>query len=588
MRSRPGKQHSQPPQRPTLAGVLGSYRMALVGVGAMSAVVNLLYLNGSLFMLEVYDRVLQSQSLPTLAGLAALSLALYLFQYTLELLRARILARMGAGLDARLDRPVLAAMMDATLASNRGAAGLQPLKDLDQVRSFIGGLGPSVLMDLVWLPLYLVVCFSFHPAIGIAALIGTVVIVGLAVLSDTVARHGTLEAARLGAVRWTRAEALRRHAETSRALGMGGPLADEWAMLNARLRAVQGQFTDTGNTLGLLSRVARAILQSAVLAVGAVLVIEQQATAGIMIASSILVARALMPVEQAVGYSRAFVAARQSWRRLEGFLAASPPAVDPLELPLPSATLEVRALALVPPGGNRRVLREVSFSLKAGQGLAIVGPSASGKSSLARALAGVWPAQAGEIRLDGARPDRWNAERLGRHTGYVPQVVELLEGTIGQNIARFSPDATPEAILKAARTAGIHDLVLRLADGYETAMGEAGQHFSAGQRQRVALARALYGDPFLVVLDEPNANLDTAGERSLSEAIRAVRARGGIVIVVTHREAVHDAVDHLLVLEDGQMEVFGPREKVIEHMAHKRAGRTKHLRQVPEAGVERC
>jgi len=568
----------------------------------LSAVVNLLYLNGSLFMLEVYDRVLQSRSVPTLVGLGLLALTLYVFQYVLELLRARVLGRIGAGLDARLDRPVLAlgaqaasggaglggAGLGGAGSGGAAAAGLQPLKDLDQVRGFVGGLGPSVLMDLVWLPLYLVVCFLFHPAIGIAALIGTVMIVALAVAGDAAARTGTREAVLLGTARWTRAEALRRHAEASRALGMDSVLAEAWGALNARLRAVQGRLADTANALGLASKVARAVLQSAVLAVGALLVIEQQATAGIMIASSILVARALAPVEQAVGYSRAFVAARQSWRRLEELLAAAPPEPAPLELPLPGQTLEVRGLTLVPPGATRPVLREVSFGLKAGQGLGIVGASASGKSSLARALVGAWPAAAGEIRLDGARPDRWTAERLGRHTGYVPQSVELLDGSIGQNIARFIPGAPPEAILKAARTAGIHEMVLRLPEGYETPMGEGGTHFSAGQRQRIALARALYGDPFLMVLDEPNANLDVPGERALSEAIKAVRGRGGIVVVITHREAVLEAVDHLLVLQDGQVDVFGPKEKVLEHLAKKRAGRPAPARRLAEASEARA
>jgi ATP-binding cassette subfamily C protein len=359
------------------------------------------------------------------------------------------------------------------------------------------------------------------------------------------------------------AEAGRRNAEVLQAMGMAGRVGGVWARTNREYMASQRRATDVAGGLGALSKVLRLALQSAVLGLGGYLAIRQEATAGIIIASSILTARALAPVELAIANWKGFVAARQSWRRLTELLILLPAREEPMALAAPSAELLVEAVSLAAPGSRTLVVRDVNFALKAGNGLGIIGPSAAGKSSLARGLVGVWAPVQGTIRLDGAALDQWSCEDLGRHIGYLPQDVELFDGTVAENIARFHVQADPMAIIAAAKQAGVNDLILRLPQGYETRIGEGGMALSAGQRQRVALARALYGDPFLVVLDEPNSNLDHEGEEALTKAILGVRTRGGIVIVVSHRATALASVDLILVMKEGKSQAFGPRDEVM-------------------------
>jgi ATP-binding cassette subfamily C protein len=551
------------PGRTELGSALGALRLGFLGLAVMTATINVLYLTGSFYMLEVYDRVIPSRSVPTLVALSVLAFGLFMFQGVLDLIRGRVLVRIGASIDGALSKRVYHTLVNLPLKGRPTGDGLQPLRDLDTVRGFLASPGPTAFFDLPWIPLYLAICFVFHFWIGIAALVGALLLVALTFVTEMKTRGPALETVSLAQSRNALAEASRRNAEVLHAMGMGGRFAAIWGAANERYMASQQRTSDVAGGLGAISKVLRMALQSAVLGIGAYLVIQGQASAGVIIASSILTSRALAPVELAIAHWRGFVGARQSWRRLNELLAAFPPREEPLALPKPAATLTVEGLAGAPPGVQRFVVTDVSFGIRAGSGLGVVGPSASGKSSLVRFLVGVWTPLRGKIRLDGAALDQWHAESLGRHIGYLPQDVELFAGTVAQNIARFDPDAPSEAIIAAGKAAGVHDLILRLPHGYETDIGEGGALLSAGQRQRVALARALYGDPFLVVLDEPNSNLDGEGESALTQAIMGVRARGGIVIVVAHRPSALAGVDLIMVMADGKATALGPKEEIL-------------------------
>lgn len=545
--------------RSELAAALAACRHAFVGVALFSGVINLLYLTGSFFMLEVYDRVLPSRSVPTLVGLAILALVLYGFQGVLDIVRSRILLRIGRSVDEAMSRRVYRILVRLPLLAP-AARGVQPMQDLDQVRSFMSSVGPAALFDLPWMPLYLGICFIFHPLIGLAATVGGLLLVAVTLLTEALMRAPSRDAAALAGSRNAMAEASRRNAEAVQAMGMTGRLTTLWGDCNDRYLAAHQRASDVTATLGGLSKVLRMMLQSAVLGIGAWLVINQQATAGIIIASSILTARALAPVELAVSQWRGFVSARQSWKRLGDLLAKIPEEAPRMTLPAPSRSLTVEAVSIAPPGTTRVVAQDMTFRLQAGQGLGIVGPSASGKSSLVRAIVGVWPAARGRIQLDGAALDQWTPETLGPHVGYLPQDMELFAGSVAENIARFEAEPESGTVIAAARAAGVHELILNLPQGYETQVGESGNALSAGQRQRVGLARALYRDPFLVVLDEPNSSLDKEGDEALTRAILGVRARGGIVIVIAHRPSALAGVDTVLVMRGGRQQAFGPKD----------------------------
>jgi ATP-binding cassette subfamily C protein PrsD len=557
---------------------LKTCRSAFVAVGIASAFVNLLYLTGSFFMLEVYDRVLPSQSIPTLIGLSGLALLLFGFQGAFEIVRGRMLVRIAGALDEAMETRLYRAVVKAPLTLKAQGDGLQPVRDFDQVRSFLSSAGPAAFFDMPWLPFYVGICFLFHPVIGIVAIIGTLILVGLTLLTHSHTRGPSRLVSESGNHRNGFVQASQRNAEVIEAMGMTGRMADIWRQHNGLLRDSNRCTADVGNGYSAVSKVFRMVLQSAVLATGAVLVIEGQATAGIIIAGSILTARALAPVELAIGHWRGFAAARQSWQRLTLLIQALPQANPKLELPVPTLRLDVDALSSGPPGVQRSTLLDIAFSVPAGSALGVIGPSASGKSTLARALLGVWPVHRGAVRLDGAAIEQWDSDRLGRHIGYLPQTVELFAGTIAQNIGRFAKDAAADTIVAAARAAGVHEMVVKLEHGYDTVIDEAGNALSAGQRQRVALARALYGDPFLVVLDEPNSNLDAEGEQALSAAISGVRKRRGIVVVIAHRPSALASADLVLVLNAGRMQAFGPKEQVLARMLQQDGPR-------PKAGV---
>ncbi|RUV76949.1 MAG: type I secretion system permease/ATPase [Mesorhizobium sp.] len=556
--------HPHPSEpRTTLAAVLASFRRALAGIALMSGVVNILALTGSFFMLQVYDRVIPGRSVPTLVGLAVFAGTLFVFQGALELIRSRLLVRIGMALDARLSGQVYAALMRLPLRTKVAGDGLQSLRDLDQVRSFMSSAGPTALFDLPWMPLYLAICFLFHFWIGMTALAGVVILFSLTLLAEIRTRAPARKANSQAAARNTLAEATRRNIEVLQAMGFGSRIAERWSGINADYLDTNATASDLAGTLGTISKILRMMLQSGILAIGAYLVIHQEATGGIMIASSIMMSRALAPIELAIAHWRGFVTARQAWARLTQLLVLLPETATSVSLPAPRSALSVESISVTPPGERRMVVQDATFALEKGVGLGIVGPSASGKSSLVRAIAGIWLPVRGTVRLDGATLDQWSPEELGNHVGYLPQDVQLFDGTIAENISRFEPQAPSDKILAAARAAGVHDLVIHLPEGYETRIGEAGSALSAGQKQRVALARALYGDPFLVILDEPNSNLDAEGEAALTEAIQGVRARGGIAIVVAHRPSALASLDQVLVMANGRIQAFGPKNEIL-------------------------
>jgi ATP-binding cassette subfamily C protein len=550
-------------RRSELGDALRTCRNAFIGVGVMSCMINVLYLTGSLFMLEVYDRVLPSRSVPTLIGLAILAGGMYFFQGILDLIRGRILGRVGTALDESLNRRVFETIVRLPLTAGGRNDGLQPLRDLDAVRSFLAGMGPGAFFDLPWLPFYLAICFAFHVMIGLTALIGAIILIGLTLVTEYMSRAPAREATGLAARRNDLAAVSRRNAEVLIAMGMSERLTSRWIEANQNYLAGNQRASDIAGGLGAIAKVLRMTLQSAVLAVGAYLVIHQEATAGIIIAGSILSARALAPVDLAIAHWRGFVAARQSWHRLNRLLEQMPVRPAQMLLQNPSSRLSVEGISIVPPGDQKIIVQDVTFALEAGTALGVIGPSGSGKSSLVRALVGVWQPFRGKVRLDGAALDQWSSDVLGCHIGYLPQDVELFAGTIAQNISRFDPEVSSEKIIAAAKEAGVHQIIIKMRDGYDTQVGEQGTALSAGQAQRVALARALYGDPFLVVLDEPNSNLDTEGDEALTRAVRAARERGAIVVIVAHRPVGIEAVDQLLVLRDGRMQAFGPKETVL-------------------------
>jgi PrtD family type I secretion system ABC transporter len=474
-----------------------------------------------------------------------------------------MLCRVATLFDVGLQESIHTALATLPLRGVKPMLMQQPLRDLDQIRAFMSSMGPTAFLDMPWIPIFLIALFLFHPAIGMTALLGTAAIVAMTLLTERLSRGAAKAAMDGSAQRQVLADATQRNAEVIRALGMVDRFTARWSKANERYLQENIRASDMFANLGSGAKVLRYVLQSGMLGIGAYLVVADRASGGIMIASSIMMGRALAPVEVALGSWKQLVAARQGIIRLREIckVTAKPPA-PPVALPRPCRELSVQDLSVVAPGTETPIVSSVSFSLKPGMGLALLGASASGKTSLSKALVGIWPAKHGAIRLDGATIDQWSNEDLGRHIGYLPQDVALFDGTVAENICRFDQQATSDAILKAAQIAGVHDLILRLPEGYATRIGQGGMSLSAGQRQRIGLARAVFGGPFLIVLDEPNANLDAEGENALGRAIQILRQRGCIVIVVSHRPSALAALNMALVLYDGRAIAFGPSEEI--------------------------
>jgi ATP-binding cassette, subfamily C, type I secretion system permease/ATPase len=568
------------PVHPDLAAALGECKRAFGGVAVFSGVVNLLMLAGPLYMLQIYDRVLSSRSVPTLIALSVFLVGAYAFQGVLDLIRSRVVVRSAAVLDQRLALAVHSAVIRLSVASRHPGDGPQPVRDLDAIRGFLTGAGPIAIVDLPWVPVFLTLCFLIHPWLGVASTIGAVTLFAMTLLTERASRAPARALAQDAGRRSIMVEAQRRGGETIMAMGMGGALAQRWAGVNNRYIAASASLSDVAGGFGSASKVLRLLLQSVILGLGAYLVIRQELTAGAMVAASIMMGRALAPIETAIANWRAFIGARQAITRLSEALTRAAPKRDVTSLPRPERSLEVEHVAIVAPGGTKPVVANVRFGLRAGEAVGIIGPSGAGKTSLVRALVGIWRPAKGCVRLDGAALDHWDPDLLGQHVGFISQTIELFDGTISENIARMNVKPDADAVLRAAKAAGAHELILRLPNGYDTAIGEGGEALSGGQRQRIALARALYGDPFLVVLDEPNSNLDNEGELALRQAIANLRTRGAIVVLIAHRPSVLAVCDHILVLANGEQKDFGSRDEIMQKMTRPVAAPAGNLKVV--------
>lgn len=557
-------------------------RGLMPAVVVFSIFVNLLLLTGPLYMLQVYDRVLASRSEATLVALSVLVAGLFLAMGLLDHARSRIMARIAARFQDRLDRRVFEAAMTRATAAPGDALAQTAGRDLDAMQRYLASPVFLAILDLPWTPLFVAAIFVFHPLLGWLSIAGGLVLVAIT-LGNQLSTKGPLSrqhGAQTAADHL--AESLRTEAETLRALGMTEAGFSRLSQLRHQALLSATDAADRGGAFAVTSRTFRLFLQSAVLGAGAWLVLLGELSPGAMIAGSILLGRALAPVEQVVSQWAVVQRATEGRQRLARLLTLVPAEAPRTALPRPKALLDVQGLTVVPPGEQTAVIRGLTFRLEPGQALGVIGPSGSGKSSLARALTGVWPAATGKIRLDGATLDQYGPDVLGRLIGYLPQRVALFDGTIKDNIARLSPRPDDALVVKAAQAAAAHDMILRLPDGYETRVSTLGGRLSGGQMQRVGLARALYDDPVLLVLDEPNSNLDNDGSMALNAAIRAIKARGGSVLIMAHRPAAIQECDTLLVLQDGQRVAFGPRDQVLREMV-KNAGQI--VRNVGPGGV---
>jgi ATP-binding cassette subfamily C protein/ATP-binding cassette subfamily C exporter for protease/lipase/ATP-binding cassette subfamily C protein EexD len=553
-------EHAQPT---ALEDALREARRGLLVVAALSLFLNLLVLVSPLYMFQVFDRVLPSGHVETLVGLTVLAGFALLVFGLLEVIRHQTLARIGTWLDRRLAEPVLAASLGEALAGR--AIGAQPLRDLARLRAFISSESVLPILDAPWTVVFIAVIWLMHPWLGVLALLGALLLFALAFGSEILMR------APLGAAneRWLaaqrRGETALRNAEVVHAMGMLPALLRRWQADNDHALDQQAQASDRGAAIVGMAKFSRLFLQVGILGLGAWLVLRGELTGGGMIAASILLGRALAPVEQAIGAWKGLVAARAGHDRLAALLRRHGAAAPALRLPAPEGRVSVERVVFTPPNGDRPILKQVEFELAAGDVLAVIGPSGSGKSTLCRLIAGIWAPASGHVRLDGAEVHTWDRADFGRYVGYLPQDVELFAGTVRDNIARLT-DAPDEAVIEAARLAGAHDMILRLRDGYATEVGPQGAVLSGGQRQWIGLARAMFGKPRLVVLDEPNASLDQAGEAALIDAIGRLKARGTTVILVAHRPSLLVHVDKLLVLRDGAGVLFGAREEVLPRL----------------------
>lgn len=553
--SRPAQQRSE------LAEVLLSFRRAFMTVGSFSFFINLLMLTPAIYMLQIYDRALGSRNVTTLLMLTLITLGLFGLMSVLEWIRSMVLVRVGA----RLDLDINSRVFDATFERNLRQAGQNPaqaLNDLASMRQTLTGAGVIALTDAPWMPIYVLVIFMLHVELGIFALIGVLLLVILAVVNERVSAGPLGEAQKLAMAANAQANNNLRNAEVIEAMGMLPAIRGRWFKLHQKFLMQQALASDRAGVLNAITRFVRISMQSLALGYGALLAIEGEITAGMMIAGSIIMGRALAPVEVLIANWKQLVSARAAYGRLAELLQVYPARVAGMPLPRPEGVVLVENAATAAPGSRVLILKNVSFSLKAGEIVAVIGPSASGKSTLARLLVGVWPPLAGSVRLDGAEVFKWNKDELGRHLGYLPQDIELFDGTVAENIARFG-DIDSERVLAAAQAAGVHDLVLLLPMGYDTPLGDGGSALSGGQKQRIGLARALYGDPALIVLDEPNSNLDDQGEAALAETLRRLKAEKRTVVIITHRMSTLAVADSILVMHEGTVKLHGPRDQVL-------------------------
>ncbi len=557
-------------------------KRAITGTALFSFFINLLMLTGPLYMLQVYDRVLISRSMSTLMALSVLMAVLYMFMGVLEFCRSRVLTRLATDFEKELGQRSYKAWLKRGLNTKTGQAHA-PMKDLFSLKQFLSGNGPSSFFDLPWIIVYIGVIFLLHWTLGVIALLGTAALIIFAVYNEIVTREPLQESMRVRRAELNFTEQSHRNADIIQAMGMGAHMRQKWAKLHDKRATEMLSSTDRAGSTTATTKAFRMFLQSAILGAGGALAIQQIVTPGAMIAASIILGRAMAPVQGAISQWRGFNAAKAAYGRLNEFLETGEDNSETTRLPAPKGILTVENMVAGPPGATQATLIGLNFQLAPGSGLGVIGPSASGKTTLARLLTGIWIPQKGTVRLDGASFDQLDPDELGPYIGYLPQNVELLEGTIRQNIARFNPEATDADVVAAAQLAGVHELILRFKDGYDSYIGEGGIVLSGGQIQRLALARAVFGRPVLVVLDEPNASLDAEGDIALTRAIRTLRHAGTSVIVMAHRPSAIAAVDQLLVLRSGKQVAFGSKADVLKAL---NSGVKTQTQQAPQAGAQ--
>ncbi|MBE0464353.1 MAG: type I secretion system permease/ATPase [Halomonadaceae bacterium] len=550
-----------------LQRALRACKGSFVSVGFFSMFVNLLMLVPPMYMLQVYDRVLTTQSFDTLVMLTLVVVFLFMVMGGLELVRSRMLVRIGNRLDTTINHRLYSAMFRRSLVA-QGTPSAQPLSDLTSLRQFLTGNGLFAFFDAPWVPIYLGILFIFHPWLGVFATCAGIILFVLALVNEKSTKGLLAEANSEQIQAQNLANSNLRNAEVLHAMGMLPGIMGRWSKRHHEFLAKQSQASDRAGALTNTSKVMRLLFQSLILGLGALLVLNGDMTPGMMIAGSILMGRALAPIDQMIGGWKGFVAARGAYSRLNDLLTQIPDDQRRMSLPAPKGIIDIENVAAAPPGARMATIRGINFSVDKGEHVGIIGPSAAGKSTLARVLLGIWPTQVGDVRLDGGEINQYNRDELGPYIGYLPQDIELFDGSISENIARFG-NIDPEKVVLAAKKAGVHEMVLELSNGYDTVISSTSGALSGGQRQRLGLARALYGNPVLVVLDEPNANLDDAGERALGQAISHLKAEGTTLFVISHRTSVLKSMDKLLVMKEGQVSMFGPRDQVLAQFAKK-------------------
>ncbi|XGA80041.1 type I secretion system permease/ATPase [Halomonas sp. CH40] len=553
-----------------LQRALKACKGSFVSVGFFSMFVNLLMLVPPMYMLQVYDRVLTTQSVDTLVMLTLVVMFFFAVMGGLELVRSRMLVRVGNRLDTTINERLYGAMFRRSLMV-QGTSSAQPLNDLTSLRQFLTGNGLFAFFDAPWVPIYLGVLFLFHPWLGIFATCAGIILLTLAIANEKATKKLLAEASGEQIQAQNLANSNLRNAEVLHAMGMLPGIMGRWSKRHHEYLSKQSQASDRAGVLTNTSKVLRLLFQSMILGLGAFLVLQGDMTPGMMIAGSIIMGRALAPIDQMIGGWKGFVSARGAYERLNDLLNQIPAEEKRMSLPSPRGDISVEGVAAAPPGVRMATIRGINFTANKGEHIGIIGPSAAGKSTLARVLLGIWPSQVGDVRLDGGVITQYNRDEVGPHIGYLPQDIELFDGTVSENIARFG-EVDAQKVVEAARKAGVHEMILELPNGYDTVISSTSGALSGGQRQRVGLARALYGNPVLVVLDEPNANLDDAGERALAKAIQQLKEEGTTLFVISHRTSILKNMDKLLVMKAGQISMFGPRDEVLAQFAKKSRG----------------
>ncbi len=551
------------PGRDELIKARQEFRPLFWAVGLFSVFANLLMLTGPLYMLLVYDRVLGSRSEATLLALTLLIVFLFIIMGALDVSRGRIMARIGARFQNRLERRVYEASLRRAALDPNSSNAQTGLRDLEAVQRMLASPGLMAMFDLPWTPIFLAGILIFHYSLGLLALGGGAILVALALINQRMSRRPMLKSIETSQKAEILGDHLRNEAEMLQALGMRGASFKRWKATRDEALAQQVGANDISGSFSSITKTFRLLLQSAMLGLGAYLVLQNQLTAGAMIAGSILMGRALAPIEMAIGQWPVVQRGMKGWSNLSELLSSVPPEAERTPLPRPKAVLSVNQVTVIPPGEKQAALRMVSFDLQPGQAVGVVGPSGAGKSTLARALTGIWRPAGGKIRLDGAALDQFDPDVLGQLIGYLPQRVQLFDGTITENIARLSENPDPKQVVEAAQRAAAHEMILKLPDGYDTRVSQLGGRLSGGQIQRIGLARALYGDPVLLVLDEPNSNLDNEGSEAVNAAIRRMKAEGKAALIMAHRPAAIQECDLILMLEGGGRRAFGPKDEVL-------------------------